>query len=214
MLRLLKNLFWFAAMVWMGCLLGQVVVPWLTACAPEDDYAAARLLLDDFAGEGDGLWFRHDTIDLDRVYRALEAKFPYAFTMHCRTLRDGSSELSLEVGNQAAQAQAETLAEGIVRSLQLDGMDAAMDQFDQELDILEDTVSELEEAVFEDEEEDREDGFDGEDEEDFFEIPCPTCGEDLVVDDEALAAGVVDCPVCGGKFALSFEDEDDGSEED
>ncbi len=124
MLRLLKNLFWFAAMVWMGCLLGQVVVPWLTACAPEDDYAAARLLLDDFAGEGDGLWFRHDTIDLDRVYRALEAKFPYAFTMHCRTLRDGSSELSLEVGNQAAQAQAETLAEGIVRSLQLDGMDA------------------------------------------------------------------------------------------
>ena len=97
---------------------------------------------------------------------------------------------------------------------QLDGMDAAMDQFDQELDILEDTVSELEEAVFEDEEEDREDGFDGEDEEDFFEIPCPTCGEDLVVDDEALAAGVVDCPVCGGKFALSFEDEDDSSEED
>ena len=51
MLRLLKNLFWFAAMVWMGCLLGQVVVPWLTACAPEDDYAAARLLLDDFAGD-------------------------------------------------------------------------------------------------------------------------------------------------------------------
>lgn len=97
---------------------------------------------------------------------------------------------------------------------QLDGMDAAMDQFDQELDILEDTVSELEEAVFEDEEEDREDGFGGEDEEDFFEIPCPTCGEDLVVDDEALAAGVVDCPVCGGKFALSFEDEDDGSEEE
>ena len=49
---------------------------------------------------------------------------------------------------------------------------------------------------------------DGE-EEDFFEIPCPTCGEDLLVDDEALAAGVVDCPACGGKFALSFEDEEE-----
>ena len=94
---------------------------------------------------------------------------------------------------------------------QLDGMDAAMDQFDEELDALGDTVADLEEAVFDDEEED--DGFDGfedgDDEEDFFEIPCPTCGEDLVVDDEALAAGVVDCPVCGGKFALSFEDEKD-----
>lgn len=97
---------------------------------------------------------------------------------------------------------------------QLDGMDATIDQFDEELDALEDTVSELEEAVFEDEDEDEDGGFDEDDEEDFFEIPCPTCGEDLVVDDEALAAGVVDCPVCGGKFALSFEDEDDGSEEE
>ena len=97
---------------------------------------------------------------------------------------------------------------------QLDGMDAAMDQFDEELDALEDTVSELEDAVFEDEDEDGDGGFGGDEEEDFFEIPCPTCGEDLVVDDEALAAGVVDCPVCGGKFALSFEDEADGSEEE
>ena len=92
----------------------------------------------------------------------------------------------------------------------LDGMDAAMDQFDEELDALGDSVADLEEAVFDDEEEDE--GFTGfedeDDEEDFFEIPCPTCGEDLVVDDETLAAGVVDCPACGGKFALSFEDEE------
>ncbi len=94
---------------------------------------------------------------------------------------------------------------------QLDGMDAAMDQFDEELDTLGDAVADLEEAVFDDGDEEGagSDGLDGEDE-DFFEIPCPTCGEDLVVDDEALAAGVVDCPVCGGKFALSFDDEGDG----
>lgn len=95
---------------------------------------------------------------------------------------------------------------------QLEGMDATIDQFDEELDALGDTVADLEEAVFDDEGED--DGLDGleeeDGEEDFFQIPCPTCGEDLVVDDEALAAGVVDCPVCGGKFALSFEDEEDG----
>ena len=93
--------------------------------------------------------------------------------------------------------------------LQLDGMDAAMDRFDEELDTLEDSVAELEGAVFDGEDED--DGADSQDDsdEDFFEIPCPSCGEDLVVDDEALAAGVVDCPVCGGKFALSFEEEND-----
>ena len=94
--------------------------------------------------------------------------------------------------------------------LQLDGMDASMDQFDEELDALENTVAELEEAVFDDEDEDDADFEDcGDPDEDFFEVPCPSCGEDLIVDDEALAAGVVDCPVCGGKFALSFEDEKD-----
>ena len=94
--------------------------------------------------------------------------------------------------------------------LQLDGMDAAMDQFDEELDTLEGTVAELEEAVFDDEDEDDGSFEDCDDtDEDFFEIPCPSCGEDLIVDDEALAAGVVDCPVCGGKFALSFDDEKD-----
>ena len=93
---------------------------------------------------------------------------------------------------------------------QLDGMDAAMDQFDEELDALEDTVADLEEAVFDDEDEQDADFDDLDDgEEDFFEIPCPTCGEDLVVDDEALAAGLVECPVCNGKFALSFEGEKD-----
>ena len=104
--------------------------------------------------------------------------------------------------------------QNIVFNQQLDGMDTAMDQFDEELDTLGDAVADLEEAVFDDEDEQDAD-FGGEDgEEDFFEIPCPTCGEDLLVDDEALAAGVVDCPACGGKFALSFEDEEDGSEEE
>ena len=99
--------------------------------------------------------------------------------------------------------------------LQLDGMDAAMDQFDEELDALGSTVAELEDAVFDDEDEDDGDFEEYDDtDEDFFEIPCPSCGEDLIVDDEALAAGVVDCPACGGRFALSFEDEkDDGHDE-
>ena len=96
---------------------------------------------------------------------------------------------------------------------QMDGMDAAMDQFDEELDTLGDAVADLEEAVFDDEDEQDED-FDGDEGEDFFEIPCPTCGEDLLVDDEALAAGVVDCPACGGQFALSFEDEEERSSDE
>jgi len=92
----------------------------------------------------------------------------------------------------------------------LDGVDTILDSFDEELDALGDSVADLEDAVFDDEDEQDADFGDGDgEEEDFFEIPCPTCGEDLLVDDEALAAGVVDCPACGGKFALSFEDEEE-----
>ena len=85
---------------------------------------------------------------------------------------------------------------------QIDGTETSLDRLFDELDDLRDSVADLENAV-----------FDGDEDEDFFEIPCPTCGEDLTVDDEALAAGVVDCPACGGKFALSFEDED-GADQD
>ena len=92
----------------------------------------------------------------------------------------------------------------------LDGVDTILDSFDEELDALGDSVADLEDAVFDDEDEEDEFSFDsdGDLDEDFFEIPCPTCGADLVVDDETLAAGVVDCPACGGKFALAFEDEE------
>ena len=47
------------------------------------------------------------------------------------------------------------------------------------------------------------------DDEDFFEVDCPNCGESLVIDDEVLEAGVIDCPKCGQKFALDFEGEND-----
>ena len=82
---------------------------------------------------------------------------------------------------------------------QMDGTDASVGRLFDELDDLRDSVADLESAVF-----DEDDGTD----EDFFEIPCPTCGEELTVDDEVLDAGVVNCPKCGQKFALSFEDED------
>ena len=93
---------------------------------------------------------------------------------------------------------------------QLDSVDATLDEFGEEIDALSDDLSDVEEAVFDDEADD-EDEVD----EDFFEVACPNCGEDLVIDDGVLEAGAVDCP--GQKFALSFdEDEEDSqpSEED
>jgi len=100
--------------------------------------------------------------------------------------------------------------------LQLEDMDATLDEYGEAIDVISDDLEDVENVVFDDED-DFDDDLDDDDlddfdEEDFFEIECPGCGEDLMIDDMVLEAGTVDCPACGQKFALSFEDE--GEEED
>ena len=79
----------------------------------------------------------------------------------------------------------------------------------EEIDVLSDDLADVEEVVF-DEDEDEEDYDD-----DWFEVECPACGADIVVDDEALTDGEVECPGCGTRYAMELsDDEDEESEED
>lgn len=73
----------------------------------------------------------------------------------------------------------------------------------EEIDVLSDDLSDVEDVVFEDDE-DEEDYDD-----DWFEVECPTCGADIVVDDEALADGEVECPECGTRYAMELSDDED-----
>lgn len=77
----------------------------------------------------------------------------------------------------------------------------------EEIDVLSDDLADVEEVVFDDEDEDEEDYDD-----DWFEVECPTCGADIVVDDEALADGEVECPGCGTRYAMELTD-DEGEED-
>lgn len=79
----------------------------------------------------------------------------------------------------------------------------------EEIDALSDDLADVEEIVYEDEDEDGE-----EDEDDFFEVECPNCEEPLIIDDEALAEGVVICPNCETKFALDLSDDTVEAEEE
>ncbi len=78
----------------------------------------------------------------------------------------------------------------------------------EEIDVLSDDLADVESVVFEDEDEE------DEDDEDFFEVECPTCEEPLVIDDEALAEGVIVCPNCETKFALDLSEDDEADEEE
>ncbi len=76
----------------------------------------------------------------------------------------------------------------------------------EEIDVLSDDLADVEEAVFD------EDGEEYDD--DWFEVECPSCGADIMVDDEALADGEVECPSCGTRYAMELTDDEDGEEEE
>ena len=82
----------------------------------------------------------------------------------------------------------------------------------EEIDVLSDDLADVEEVVFEDEDDEDEDEEDYDD--DWFEVECPNCEEPLIIDDEALEAGVVECPNCQTKFALDLSDDVVEAEED
>ena len=76
----------------------------------------------------------------------------------------------------------------------------------EEIDVLSDDLADVEEVVF-DEDEDSEDYDD-----DWFEVECPSCGADILVDDDALVDGEVECPSCGTRYAMELTDDQEGEE--
>ena len=75
----------------------------------------------------------------------------------------------------------------------------------EEIDALSDDLADVESIVYDDEDEMDEDEEDYDD--DWFEVECPTCEESLVIDDEALAEGFIQCPNCGTKYSLDLSDD-------
>ena len=75
----------------------------------------------------------------------------------------------------------------------------------EEIDVLSDDLADVESIVYDDEDELDEDEEDYDD--DWFEVECPTCEESLVIDDEALAEGFIQCPNSGTKYSLDLSDD-------
>lgn len=95
---------------------------------------------------------------------------------------------------------------GIMEDLAMSVEDLEENALDlgEEIDVLSDDLSDVEDVVFDEDEED----------DDWFEVECPNCGADIVVDDEALANGEVECPECGSRYAMELTDEEDDAEDE
>lgn len=82
-----------------------------------------------------------------------------------------------------------------------------------QVDEIDDDLAFLEEVAYEDEDED------GDlDDEELYEVECPSCGDIICIDEEMLDEGEIDCPSCGEKLEFDLEDacdcgHDHGAEE-
>ena len=76
----------------------------------------------------------------------------------------------------------------------------------EEIDAISDDLSDVEKAVF-DEDDDDDDCYCGDEDDDFFEVDCPNCGDTLMIDESVLEEGVIQCPGCKQKFALDLSDD-------
>ena len=54
----------------------------------------------------------------------------------------------------------------------------------------------------------------GDGEEEYFDVTCPSCGEEFEVDEDTLLDGGVACPCCGEHLEFDFDDDDDAEDEE
>lgn len=85
-------------------------------------FEVAAMLEDAMRQGEDSVRFLSEDIDLDQVYTALEARYPYAFSLHATTGINGVTELRVELSRPARQQQAWHYAQALARKSILDGM--------------------------------------------------------------------------------------------
>ena len=104
--------------------------------------------------------------------------------------------------------------------MSLEDLEENVQALGEEIDVISDDLEDVEDVVFDDEDDEDEDYEDEDEDEsedyddDWFEVECPTCKEDLVIDQDALKSGEVVCPHCGSKYALDVEEDDEDDIED
>ena len=103
-------------------------------------------------------------------------------------------------------------------ALEIEDLKDYADELGEGLDAVSDDLEDVEDVLFEedeDEEEDYEEDLD--DDEDCYATTCPTCEENIYFDESILEEGEVICPNCGEKLEFdlsSLEEEEEAEDEE
>ena len=101
-------------------------------------------------------------------------------------------------------------------------LEDVVDTISDELDCIEEDLDNIDDYLLDDEDDDdyedydeyeddaEDDEYDFGDDEVLYEVKCPTCGEEITIDEQMLDEGSTVCPNCGEE--LEFDLEEDGEE--
>ena len=95
--------------------------------------------------------------------------------------------------------------------LSVEEMEDAYDELSGQVDEIDEDLGELEEDYY-----DLDDFNDEEDEDDdcYFEVTCPSCGDTIQLNGEMLEEGSIECPNCGENLEFDLDEEECGCGED
>ena len=96
-------------------------------------------------------------------------------------------------------------------ALSVADLEDAVDMLTEQVDAVDEDLEELEDYVFEDEDYDDCEGCAGccGDEDDYFEVECPACGEVICLDESVLDEESIECPACGETLEFDFDIDDE-----
>lgn len=89
-------------------------------------------------------------------------------------------------------------------ALTVSDIDEDLSSVEELVDAIDEDLDELEEYIFCDEDDD----FCGCCDDELFEVECPSCGEEIYLDDEMLDEEFIECPSCGEKLELDIDFDD------
>lgn len=96
----------------------------------------------------------------------------------------------------------------------VDDMTEGMELLAEQIDGIDDDLADLEEYVYDDDDDDCCGCDCCGDDDDEYEVTCPNCGEDIVVDYDTVMEGNFECPNCGETLQFEFECDDDEAQDE
>lgn len=114
----------------------------------------------------------------------------------------------LELGDSKAEKVITALLSVIEEMAdEIDALNEYVDDLAGQLDAVDEDLGEIEKDFYEfdDDDCDCDCGCDCDDEE-FFTVECPSCGEQIEIDESVLDEEYINCPVCNTKLEFDFDD--------